>query len=103
MTDTRVTINGQSAGPIHQGGYYAFKYDITSLLKPAGEKNQIQVDVDDDSMNDSVNRAERRADYWNYAGIFRPVYLEAVPQHVYRSPCHQRHRDGARWTSMSRS
>jgi hypothetical protein len=80
MTDAKVTINGVSAGPVHQGGYYAFKYDITSLLKPAGQKNEIQVDVDDDSMNDSVNRAERRADYWNYAGIFRPVYLEAVPK-----------------------
>ena len=80
MTDAKVTINGQSAGPLHQGGYYAFKYDITSLLKPAGQKNEIQVDVDDDSMNDSVNRAERRADYWNYSGIFRPVYLEAVPK-----------------------
>ena len=80
MTDTQVTINGQSAGPIHQGGYYAFKYDITSLLKPAGQKNEIQVDVDDDSMNDSVNHAERRGDFWNYGGIFRPVYLEAVPK-----------------------
>lgn len=80
MTDTRVIINGQSAGPVHQGGYYAFKYDITSLLKPAGQKNEIQVDVDDDSMNESVNRAERRGDYWNYGGIFRPVYLEAVPK-----------------------
>jgi hypothetical protein len=80
MTDAKVTINGQPAGPIHQGGYYAFKYDITSLLKPAGQKNEIQVDVDDDSMNASVNNAERRADYWNYSGIFRPVYLEAVPK-----------------------
>ena len=80
MTDTRVTINGRSAGAVHQGGYYAFKYEITKLLKPSGEKNELQVDVDDDSMNDSVNRAERRADYWNYAGIFRPVYLEAVPK-----------------------
>ena len=80
MTDTQVTINGQSAGPLHQGGYYAFKYDITSLLKPAGQKNEIQVDVDDDSMNESVNHAERRGDFWNYGGIFRPVYLEAVPR-----------------------
>ncbi len=80
MTDTQITINGKSAGPVHQGGYYAFKYDITSLLKPAGEKNDIRVDVDDESMNDSVNRAERRGDYWNYGGIFRPVYLEAVPK-----------------------
>ncbi|HUD21914.1 MAG TPA: glycoside hydrolase family 2 TIM barrel-domain containing protein [Acidobacteriaceae bacterium] len=80
MTDAAVTINRQSAGPVHQGGYYAFKYDITSLLKPAGQKNEIQVDVDDDSMNNSVNNAERRGDYWNYSGIFRPVYLEAVPK-----------------------
>ena len=80
MTDTRVAINGQSAGPMHQGGYYAFKYDITRLLKPAGQQNEIQVDVDDDSMDESVNHAERRGDFWNYAGIFRPVYLEAVPK-----------------------
>jgi hypothetical protein len=80
MTDTRVTVNGQSAEALHQGGYYAFKYDITSLLKPAGQQNEIQVDVDDDSMNESVNHAERRGDFWNYGGIFRPVYLEAVPK-----------------------
>lgn len=80
MTDAQVTINGKSAGPVHQGGYYAFKYDITNLLKPAGQRNEVQVDVDDDSMNESVNHAERRGDYWNYAGIFRPVYLEAVPK-----------------------
>ncbi len=80
MTDTQVTVNGQSAGPMHQGGYYAFKYDITKLLKAAGQKNEIQVDVDDESADASVNRAERRGDFWNYGGIFRPVYLEAVPK-----------------------
>ena len=80
MTDTQVTLNGQSAGPLHQGGYYAFKYDITHLLKPAGQKNDIQVEVDDESANASVNHAERRGDYWNYSGIFRPVPLEAVPK-----------------------
>lgn len=77
QTDTQAEINGQSAGPKHQGGFYRFRYDVTKLLK-AGE-NTIQVTVDDDSENESVNRAERRADYWNYGGIFRPVYLEAVP------------------------
>ncbi|HEV2618672.1 MAG TPA: glycoside hydrolase family 2 TIM barrel-domain containing protein, partial [Acidobacteriaceae bacterium] len=80
MTDTQVTINGQSAGPMHQGGYYAFKYDITNLLKPAGQTNEIQVDVDDESADASIDRAERRGDFWNYGGIFRPVYLEAVPK-----------------------
>lgn len=80
MTDAQVRVNGESAGPVHQGGYYAFKYDITKLLKPAGQKNELQVDVDDDSKNESVNKAERRGDFWNYGGIFRPVYLEAVPK-----------------------
>jgi hypothetical protein len=80
MTDTKVTVNGQSAGSVHQGGYYAFKYDITRLLKPAGQQNQLQVEVDDESANESVNHAERRGDFWNYSGIFRPVYLAAVPK-----------------------
>ena len=33
MTDTKVMINGVLAGPIHQGGYYRFKYDITESAK----------------------------------------------------------------------
>ena len=83
MTDTQVKVNGQSAGPIHQGGYFEFKYDITKLLKPG--VNLLEVTVDDESANASVNNAERRGDYWNYAGIFRPVYLEAMPQaHIER-------------------
>ena len=36
MTDTEVKINGKSAGAIHQGAFYRFKYDITSLLKYPG-------------------------------------------------------------------
>jgi hypothetical protein len=78
MTDTQAFINGQSAGPMHQGGYYRFKYDVSKLLK-AGE-NLLEVTVDDESANASVNNAERRGDYWNYAGIFRPVELEVVPK-----------------------
>ncbi len=41
MTDTSVTINGQSAGPTHQGGFYRFSYDITKLVKPG--RNEIEV------------------------------------------------------------
>src|SRR5688500_14585021 len=37
MTDTEVKINGVSAGPVHQGAFYAFKYDITPLLKQEGD------------------------------------------------------------------
>ncbi|HEX8429405.1 glycoside hydrolase family 2 protein [Hymenobacter sp.] len=79
MTDTEVKINGQLAGPVHQGGFYRFKYDITSLLKPAGTDNLLEVKVSKRSANESVNQAERKADFWLFGGIFRPVYLEIVP------------------------
>lgn len=78
MTDTEARVNDQPAGPIHQGGYYRFKYEVTRLLKP-GQENTLDVTVDDESADSSINNAERRADYWNFAGIYRPVYLEAVP------------------------
>ncbi len=32
MTDTTVLVNGRSAGPTHQGGFYRFRYDVTELL-----------------------------------------------------------------------
>ena len=79
MTDADVQINGQSAGPIHQGAFYEFKYDITPLLK-FGQSNRLTVTVNKESANASVNRAERRGDYWNFGGIFRPVFLEALPK-----------------------
>jgi Glycosyl hydrolases family 2, TIM barrel domain/Glycosyl hydrolases family 2, sugar binding domain/Glycosyl hydrolases family 2/Beta galactosidase small chain len=78
MTDTEVRINGQSAGDIHQGAYYAFKYDITKLLI-YGKENLLEVTVSKHSANESVNAAERRADFWIFGGIFRPVYLEVFP------------------------
>ena len=79
MTDTQVTINGQPAGPVHQGGFYRFSYDITHLVK-AGT-NEIEARVSKESANPSVNRAERRGDYWTFGGIYRPVWLEARPRH----------------------
>lgn len=78
MTDTEVKINGAIAGEIHQGAFYAFRYDITSLLKDG--ENLLEVKVDKHSSNKSVNEAERKADFWIFGGIFRPVYLEALPQ-----------------------
>jgi hypothetical protein len=79
MTDTKVMINGKQAGPVHQGSFYRFKYDITNLLKP-NDKNLLEVTVDKTSANASVNDAERKnSDFWVFGGIFRPVYLEVVP------------------------
>lgn len=82
MTDAEVKINGQSAGEIHQGAFYAFKYDITKLLK-YGESNLLEVTVAKHSANQSVNEAERKADFWLFGGIFRPVWLEVLPvEHI---------------------
>ncbi|MBN2129210.1 MAG: hypothetical protein JW741_06920 [Sedimentisphaerales bacterium] len=77
MTDTEVRVNGKSAGPVHQGGFYRFKYEITDLVKPG--ENLLEVTVSKVSANASVETAERKADYWVFGGIFRPVYLEVLP------------------------
>ena len=71
MTDTEV-------GSKHQGAFYRFSYNVTDFLK-YGKKNLLEVTVAKESENASVNLAERRADYWNFGGIFRPVFLEVKP------------------------
>jgi hypothetical protein len=78
MTDTEVLVNGRSAGPIHQGGFYRFKYEITNLVKPVD--NLLEVNVSKVSADPNVEEAERQSDYWVFGGIYRPVYLEALPK-----------------------
>jgi hypothetical protein len=79
MTDTEVKINGKSAGEIHQGSFYRFKYDITDKVN-FDKSNLLEVTVSKMSSDNSVNNAERLADYWIFGGIFRPVYLEVTPK-----------------------
>jgi beta-galactosidase/beta-glucuronidase len=79
MTDARVLINGKQAGEIHQGAFYPFSYDISDRLK-YGKENLLEVHVKKFSDNMTVNEAERKADYWIFGGIFRPVYLEIKPR-----------------------
>lgn len=84
MTDTEVLINGRSAGEMHQGAFYRFKYDITKLLS-FGKENKLEVKVNKASANPTVEDAERIADFWVFGGIFRPVWLEALPEkHIER-------------------
>ena len=78
MTDAEVKINGISAGPIHRGAFYQFRYDITNKVK-CGKKNKLEVVVRKQSTDKSVNAAERRADWWLFGGIYRPVWLESKP------------------------
>eukprot|EP01137_Pigoraptor_chileana_P006028 Opistho-2@49898 len=78
MTDTEVKINGKLAGDVHQGGFYQFQYEVTDLLKTG--KNLLEVKVNKASANKSIDVAERHGDFWAFGGIYRPVYLEVVPQ-----------------------
>ena len=79
MTDTQVKINDSSAGKMHQGSFYRFRYDISDLLK-YGKENLLEVSVAKHSENEGVNKAERRCDFWIFGGIYRPVFLEAKPK-----------------------
>ena len=78
MTDTTVKVNGQLAGPVHQGGFNRFSHDVTRLVK-VGEDNELEVQVSEASANRATDVAERHGDYWVFGGIYRPVWLEAAP------------------------
>ena len=93
MTDAEVRVNGKSAGPLHQGGFYRFKYEITDLVT-VGE-NLLEVTVSKVSADASVEAAERKADYWVFGGIFRPVYLQALPQEFIESVAIDARADGS--------
>ena len=59
MTDTTVKINGVSAGPTHQGGFYRFSYDITPLIR-IGQTNLLEATVDKVSA-DNFGQSRRAA------------------------------------------
>jgi len=79
MTDAKVKLNGIELGPVHQGAYYTFKYEVTTLLRAGKRSNLLEVEVAKHSANESVNNAERKGDFWIFGGIFRPVYIDFVP------------------------
>ncbi|MCH5347444.1 MAG: beta-galactosidase, partial [Muribaculaceae bacterium] len=82
------------AGPIHQGVFYRFTRDISELVKP-GEKNRLEVTVNKHSANKSINAAERKADWWLFGGIYRPVWLEITPREGMRHVVHDARHDGS--------
>lgn len=80
MTDATIKVNGKPAGHPHQGGFYRFSRDITSLVTlGTAAENVLEVDVAKVSANNDTEIAERGGDYWVFGGIFRPVWIEAVP------------------------
>ncbi|WAJ72395.1 glycoside hydrolase family 2 protein [Catenovulum adriaticum] len=78
MTETSVFLNGKKLGTTHLGGYVPFRHDLTKEHEAFkyGEENELTVVVAKKSTNESLEHAERKADYWVFGGIYRPVYLE---------------------------
>ncbi|MBQ5983193.1 MAG: glycoside hydrolase family 2 [Prevotella sp.] len=80
MTDLKATINGRKAGNgLHQGGFTRYTIDVSDRIFTGEKKNRLEVEVSKESANPQVNMAERRADYWNFGGIWRPVYIISKP------------------------
>ena len=80
FTDMRATINGRKAGNgLYQGGFTRHTIDVSDRVFFGKKKNQLEVEVAKESENKQVNLAERRADYWNFGGIWRPVFIIAKP------------------------
>ncbi len=63
---------------IHRGGFYEFSHEITGQIN-VGASNLLEVTVRKTTGDVSINDAERKGDYWNFGGIYRPVYLESRP------------------------
>ena len=79
MTDTEVLINGRKGGEKHQGGFYRFVYNVSDRIFFGDKANRLEVTVSKESENAGVNLAERRADYWNFGGLIRPVFIISKP------------------------
>ncbi len=83
MTETSVKVNGQPVGALQQGGYQKIQINLNpekndSLLY--GAENELEITVAKKPSNRSLDISERKADYWVFGGIYRPVYLEISPR-----------------------
>jgi len=80
FTDMRATINGRKAGNgLYSGGFTRHTIDVSDRVFFGKKKNRLEVEVAKESSNPQVNLAERRADYWNFGGIWRPVFIVSKP------------------------
>ena len=80
FTEIRVQINGRKAGNgTYQGGFTRHTIDVSDRVFFGKKKNRLEVEVLKESTNSQVNMAERRADYWNFGGIWRPVFIVSKP------------------------
>lgn len=81
LTGATPTVNGRALTP-HLGGYLPFDYEITPYVR--GGVNQLSVSVDGrfstaDVPPDRPGQPSVSVDYWQPAGLYREVSLDAVP------------------------
>ncbi len=69
-----VTLNGVELGH-HKGGFTAFCYELTDLLRPKGNVMEVTVDNRKDMTIAPIN-----ADFTMFGGIYRPVSLLVLPK-----------------------
>lgn len=74
-----VYLNGIKLGT-HEGGFTPFNFEITAVVKPAG--NYLVVKVDNKRFREAV--PTMNTDWWNYGGITRDVILIQVTGSVCR-------------------
>ena len=80
-----IWLNGHYLG-YHEGGFTPFIFNVTSFIE-YGSKNTILVRVDNIPWNTTKAIVPYRiCDWWNYGGIYREVYLEAIdPVYIARA------------------
>ena len=69
----KVSLNGQQLAS-HQGGYSAFRVELTKYLQ---DRNELTISVDN-SDNDTIY--PQKADFTFYGGLYRDVNLILVPE-----------------------
>jgi beta-glucuronidase len=71
---SHVYLNGEKLG-VHEGGFTPFAFEVTGKLKPAG--NSLVVGVNSKRLFGNVPGSD--ADWFNYGGLTRSVWLVTTP------------------------
>ena len=77
MIAATVTFNGHKLGE-HPGGYTPFSFDLTPHINWSGD-NVLAVELDSTERKD-IPPFGNKVDYLTFGGIYREVFIRAVPQ-----------------------
>ena len=81
-----IKINGKFVGS-HEGGYSSFAIDLEEGLIQIGRSNQITIEGDNRLNSRNTIPLRQLVGGWrNYGGIFREIFLIALPQIAFEKP-----------------